>query len=388
MKTTLCPRFLTMLALLSLALPALPQGSLTPPGAPAPTMKRLDEVEARTIVNATNTPGNAGSAYIISAPGSYYLTGNISVTSGNGIMISADDVRLDLNGFRIFSNAAGGSGSGVVVSGGPSGIAICNGAITGTTSISGLIYSAGGFLTGISIPVAAHVQIDRLRLTRIGGDGILVNGSATVVTNCSVYIAKGSGISATNGCVENCVAEACGQHGIQGDVLENCVGNTKDDSFTFAGIYAFSSAHNCTGRADHRALFGLTADTALNCTGSNTGGTYGLFCFSDATNCIGTNSGTTTATYGLYCATATNCSGKNTSTGASTYGLLTTNAMNCTGTTSGTASTNRGISALGTLTSCRGVGGGGTAVAIEAAIAIGCTFSGGTTSITNKYNMP
>ena len=80
------------------------QGNLSPTGAPAPTMKRLDEVEARTIVNAANTPGNGTNTFIISAPGSYYLTGNLTGASGkHGISIQANDVTLDLNGFALIS---------------------------------------------------------------------------------------------------------------------------------------------------------------------------------------------------------------------------------------------------------------------------------------------
>jgi len=78
------------------ASPIFAQGSLTPPGAPTPTMKTLDQVEARQIVNATNTPGDGTNQFIISAPGSYYLTGNITgVSAKNGIVINADDVTLD-----------------------------------------------------------------------------------------------------------------------------------------------------------------------------------------------------------------------------------------------------------------------------------------------------
>src|SRR5438105_9353803 len=79
---------------------AFPQGSLTPPGAPAPTMKSLDQIEARKPL-----PGGTA-AITISQPGSYYLTGNLSVASGDGITISVDKVALDLNGFTISSNAA------------------------------------------------------------------------------------------------------------------------------------------------------------------------------------------------------------------------------------------------------------------------------------------
>ena len=69
---------------------ALAQGSLTPPGAPAPAMKMLDQIEARTPINATATPGDASNQFIISAGGSYYLTANITGVSGkNGMSINA-----------------------------------------------------------------------------------------------------------------------------------------------------------------------------------------------------------------------------------------------------------------------------------------------------------
>ena len=48
------------------------QGTLTPPGAPLPTMKTLDQIEARTAIPGGSAP------YTISAPGSYYLTGNLT----------------------------------------------------------------------------------------------------------------------------------------------------------------------------------------------------------------------------------------------------------------------------------------------------------------------
>ena len=54
------------------------QGPLTPPGAPAPTMKTLAQVEPRIAI--TNVP------FTINRPGSYYLTTNLTST-GHGIEI-------------------------------------------------------------------------------------------------------------------------------------------------------------------------------------------------------------------------------------------------------------------------------------------------------------
>lgn len=92
------------------------QGTLPPPsGTPVPTMKKLDEVEARIIVNATNCPPGPSNAFVISQPGSYYLVGNITVTTGNAIKITGSNVTLDLNGFSISSTSVPASGAGVSI---------------------------------------------------------------------------------------------------------------------------------------------------------------------------------------------------------------------------------------------------------------------------------
>src|SRR5437763_1954371 len=94
---------------------AFPQCSLTPPGAPAPTMKKLDEVEPRTNLQASPAAvgvdtTNPSYHFIISQPGSYYLSANVLVTKANGIQISAEGVTLDLNGFQVSGVTAAGNG--------------------------------------------------------------------------------------------------------------------------------------------------------------------------------------------------------------------------------------------------------------------------------------
>jgi hypothetical protein len=78
MKTPLKLAALALLATFSLQPSALlAQGSLTPPGAPAPTMKTLAQIEPRTPI--------AAAPFTISAPGSYYLTTNLTVSGGTAI---------------------------------------------------------------------------------------------------------------------------------------------------------------------------------------------------------------------------------------------------------------------------------------------------------------
>lgn len=65
---------ITIAALAAFATHALAQGSLSPPGAPAPTMKTLNQIESRTPISAATT---------ITQSGSYYLTADISVAGGS-----------------------------------------------------------------------------------------------------------------------------------------------------------------------------------------------------------------------------------------------------------------------------------------------------------------
>src|SRR5207302_11387882 len=105
-------KILVALALLVSSVPLFnisifPQGLLTPPGAPAPTMKTLDQIEARTPISTA--------PFTIIASGSYYLTKNLSVASGNAININFNGVTLDLNGFTISSTAASATGTAIAI---------------------------------------------------------------------------------------------------------------------------------------------------------------------------------------------------------------------------------------------------------------------------------
>lgn len=146
-------------------------GPLNPPaGAVSPTAKTLAEVEPRVAVNAANTPGDANSEFIISSPGSYSLTGNLSASKTNVISITGDNVTLDLNGFTVSNTLFSSSARAVVVAG------------TNATIRNGTLATVG---RGINCVVAnLTMTVDQVSV-RTGSSGIVFPGYATV-TRCLV----------------------------------------------------------------------------------------------------------------------------------------------------------------------------------------------------------
>jgi len=121
----------------SLSTQAFAQGVLIPSEAPQPSMKTLDQIydiaEAATnqvtIVNATNTPGDTSSEFIISSSGSYRLNSSFTSTKTTAISIEASNVTLDLNGHHLLGISSTGT-IGIQIGSETTSVTIHNGSIS------------------------------------------------------------------------------------------------------------------------------------------------------------------------------------------------------------------------------------------------------------------
>jgi len=373
------------------------QGSLTPPGAPAPTMKTLAQIEPRTPISSA--------PFYITAPGAYYLTTNLTVTSGDAITIAANGVTLDLNGFNIASTAPSVSGNGILINSGLRNLAILNGFIQGGMTNNGSgVYSGSGFGYGIHGDTVQNARVSGVSVSGCLYDGInLGSGDSTVVDSCTVRTVGGNGIVAST--IRASMAKDCGGDGIHGDQAADCRGESTGSGYglnanralngygysvSSHGVVA-NTALNCYGYSSSGT--GLNASTAENCQGGSTSG-VGLNA-NTALNCYGSSSSGT----GLNANTALNCQGSSSSDiglnatmaqncqGSSDYiGLHATVAQNCYGTASGAGI---GLYAIYIAIGCYGVSSSGTGLIADIAnSSFGQCPSGIPQSINYKYNMP
>jgi parallel beta-helix repeat protein len=278
-------RIIAPLALLSALLTSSPAGELEPPGAPAST----PGPEPRIAVSAETTPGTFSALFVISAPGSYYLTDNITGESGkSGIVIEASDVTLDLNGFNI-----GG------VPGSPFGIYAFFTEVHGVTVRNGTV--SGWHTSGVDLTAAVGSRVENVTARSNGFRGIQLGEGAEVlnctseqnsdegifvstgsrVTNCTSRLNDDNGIVAGGSCfVLDCVVQSCGGPGIHvnnGSTVADCVSFGNQGTGIEAGTGCTVSG--CTVRGNSGTGIAVNHDCRVaDCTvTANGGGILGEF---------------------------------------------------------------------------------------------------------------
>jgi parallel beta-helix repeat protein len=150
----------------------------------------------------TNVP------FPITQSGFYYLTGNLSCPSGNGITVTANDVTIDLMGFTL-SGTTGGTG---VLLNGSRSVEVRNGTFKGW----GTVISSLGTDSGHRV---LNVRVDSNSI------GIYLSGLGHLVKGCTAVNNASQGIFVEGGTISGNVASQNGT-GIQsnwGSVIGNSV---------------------------------------------------------------------------------------------------------------------------------------------------------------------
>jgi hypothetical protein len=167
------------------------------------------------------TPGDSpGFPVSITQPGSYRLSGNLTVPAGTtGVAIQADHVTLDLNGFRIAGEGAGGL------------FGVTTGENFGNLSLAGITVRNGtitNFGTGVFFPAVNpddSSEVTQIRAHNnaligisVGGQS-LVSGNTTTGNNLGIRAGEHSTVSGNT-------SSGNRQTGIAVDCPSTVVGNT------------------------------------------------------------------------------------------------------------------------------------------------------------------
>lgn len=201
-------------------------GPINPPAGPVgPSGRTLDEIYAK-IPGANGTgdgriaiPGGT-SVVTISQPGSYVLTGNITVPLIRGIGIAASDVTLDLNGFTV-SSAQFGPGASLSISSSLTDVVVRNGTFKGNTN--GVDISSG----------VNRLVLEDLRFTGTDMVGLRMIGNSsrniTIRRCCFEDLGVGSSpiglrLSGTDIRVEQCTISRFNVNQAEGIRVENATG--------------------------------------------------------------------------------------------------------------------------------------------------------------------
>lgn len=209
-----------------------------PPGPVAPSKVSIELVDGRIPVGPMTTPGDVDSLYVISSPGSYYLTEDVFGGGRHGVKITSVNVDLDLNGYRIRATLGGSPRHGVFVSTGAfAEVKIRNGFIrdctgSGVHATGSLVYIEDVFfarndLTAIVLE-AAYYEIIRCRFWFNGND--VPDGTACEI-DCRNQIGAIRGCSVGGGRTDILVSVAT-----NATVIDNVFQHSFGDDALVAGF--------------------------------------------------------------------------------------------------------------------------------------------------------
>jgi len=231
---------------------------LTPPGPPgsaAASMKSLNQIEPRILIESLPT--------VITNPGSYYVTANLVNTQNTaGITISASDVHIDLNGFALISTAST-QGAGIYVPNARRNLKFENGILKNWP------------YEGIWASATTDSSVSRVNAVSNGWDGIWL-GAGAVVENCMAIGNALAGIHVgANSTVQDCTSRNNNQDGIEAGAfcrINDCTAMVNGACGITAG--GGSRIKGCTSGGNNYGVMSEDASLIQDCvvSGNNTNG--------------------------------------------------------------------------------------------------------------------
>jgi len=195
-----------------------------PPGSVLTRMKTLNEIEPRSVISSLPVTITNSGAYVV-------IANLVCTNNGYGIIVQADDVTIDLNGFTL--SGSPGSQSAIKVNGSPSHLFVRNGTIRGW-GVSAVDAMGGrncryedilAFSNGFNNTMAAFQF-----------------GTNTVAARCVAFTNKNAGFTIGQGSkIENCAAM---NNGGMGMILSRCCVLT-GCTFSENSVHGLYSKESC-----------------------------------------------------------------------------------------------------------------------------------------------
>lgn len=168
----------------------------------------------RALAGGVTSGDTPGFPITINQPGSYRLAGNLTVPLNvNGIQISANDITLDLNGFKIECSSSAVENYCIGETGFFQNISIRNGVVRGTAPGGGALHS----VSGLYFIGSSQMTVEELQIAVNGGTYSLATGPFSIVRHNNL---SGAGI---NGQCPTLYAENINNSGGAGGGGSGCV---------------------------------------------------------------------------------------------------------------------------------------------------------------------